>query len=83
MINLDDYSNKSNIEEWYFNHPLGTLDDVDITDEERRHCHLLSLDVLTPEEEMELDALSDKFVQDLNSQVEAIKFWDAHVSVGS
>jgi hypothetical protein len=27
--------------------------------------------------------LSDKFVQDLNSQVEAIKFWDARVGVGS
>ena len=74
MVKLDDHSNKSHMEAWYFNNPLGTLDDVHITAEERRHCHLLSLDVLTPEEEAELDQLSDKFVQDLNDQVEAIKF---------
>lgn len=74
MINLDDYSNKSNMEAWYVNHPLGTIDDVEVTAEERRHHHLLSLDVLTAEEEMELDALSNKFVQDLNDEVKAITF---------
>jgi hypothetical protein len=74
MINLDDYSNKSNMEEWYYNNPLGTIDDAEVTAEERRHCHLLSLDALTAAEQMELDALCNKFVTNLNDQVEAITF---------
>jgi len=74
MINLDDYSNKINIEEWYMNHPLGTIDDVDVTAEEKRMHELMSLDMLTPEECDELDRLQDQFVKDLNDQVEAIKF---------
>jgi membrane protein YdbS with pleckstrin-like domain len=55
-------------------HPLGTLDDVHITAEDRRLHHLMSLQVLTAAEEMELDALSNKFVTDLNDQVNAIAF---------
>jgi hypothetical protein len=34
----------------------------------------MSLQVLTAAEEMELDALSNKFVTDLNDQVNAIAF---------
>lgn len=63
-----------NVEEWYVNNPLGTMDDVNITDEERRHCELLGKDNLTEEEANELEMLSDKFVTDLNREMEVIKF---------
>ena len=78
---MDDFTTKINVEEWYNNNPLGTIDDVEVTDEERRHCELLGKEELTESEAQELEMLSDKFVTDLNREVESIKFWDAHVGV--
>ena len=49
------------------------MDDVNITDEDRRHCELLGKDNLTEEEANELEMLSDKFVTDLNQEVASIK----------
>lgn len=71
---MDDFTTMVNVEEWYNNNPLGTIDDVEVTDEERRHCELLSKEELTEEEALELDQLSDKFVMDLDKEMEAIKF---------
>lgn len=65
---------KINVEEWYVNNPLGTIDDVEVTDEERRHYELLSKNDLTVEEANELELLSDKFVADLDREMEVIKF---------
>lgn len=63
---------KINVEEWYINNPLGTIDDVEVTDEERRHCELLGKDDLTVEEANELELLTDKFVTDLDKEVEVV-----------
>lgn len=71
---MDDFNTQINVEEWYTNNPLGTIDDVEVTDEERRHCELLSKDDLTVEEANELELLSDKFVQDLDKEMEVVKF---------
>lgn len=54
-----------NIDEWYANCPLGTMDDPDVTGDERRMHELMSLDMLTPEECDELDRLTDKLVQEV------------------
>lgn len=70
---MDDFNTKINVEEWYVNNPLGTIDDVEVTDEERRHCELLSKDDLTVEEANELELLTDKFVTDLDKEVEVVK----------
>lgn len=70
---MDDYMTKINVEEWYNNNPLGTIDDVEVTDEERRHCELLSKDDLTVEEANELELLTDKFVADLDKEMEVVK----------
>ena len=74
---MDHYMSKINVEEWYVNNPLGTMHDVEVTDEERRHYELLSKNDLTVEEAQELELLSDKFVADLDREMEVIKFWDA------
>lgn len=66
---MDDFTTKINIEEWYVNNPLGTIDDVEVTDEERRHCELLGKEELTEAEAQELEMLSDKFVADLDDAV--------------
>lgn len=71
---IDDYSSKVNVEEWYNNCPVGTMDDEDVTGDERRMHELMSLDMLTPEECDELDRLQDKFVNELNNQMDQIKF---------
>lgn len=71
---MDDFNTQINVEEWYTNNPLGTIDDVEVTDEERRHCELLSKDDLTVDEAQELELLSDKFVQDLDKEMEVVKF---------
>lgn len=70
---MDDYTSKINVEEWYVNNPLGTIDDVEVTDEERRHCELLGKEELTEAEEQELEMLSDKFVADLDKEMEVVK----------
>lgn len=71
---MDDFNTKINIEEWYVNNPLGTIDDVEVTDEERRHCELMGKEELTEAEVQELDLLTDKFINETNAQVELIKF---------
>lgn len=71
---MDHYTTKVNVEEWYHNHPLGTIDDVEVTDAERRHLELLGKDNLTEAEANELELLSDKFVQDLDKEMEVVKF---------
>lgn len=70
---MDDFTTKINVEEWYMNNPLGTIDDVEVTDEERRHCELLGKEALTEAEAIELEQLSDKFVQDLDKEMEVVK----------
>lgn len=69
---MDDFNTKINIEEWYVNNPLGTIDDVEVTDEERRHCELLGKEELTEAEEQELELLTNKFVTDLDKEVEVV-----------
>ena len=71
---IDDFSSKVNVEEWYSNCPIGTMDDVDVKAEEQRMHELMSLDMLTPEECDELDRLQDMFVNELNNQMDQIKF---------
>jgi hypothetical protein len=71
---MDHFTTKINVEEWYNNNPLGTIDDVEVTDEERRHCELLGKEELTEAEAIELELLSDKFVTHLDREMEVIKF---------
>jgi hypothetical protein len=74
MLAIDDYTNKVNVEEWYTNCPIGAMHDADVTSDERRMHALLSLDALTPDESHELDQLQDAFVNELNNQMDQIKF---------
>jgi len=62
-----------NVDKLYQDTPLGLISDVE-DKEELRHIELMSKEVLTVQEEQELDLLTDKFVTDLNDQVSKIVF---------
>jgi len=62
-----------NVDKLYQDYPLGLISDVE-DKEELRHIELMSKEVLTVQEEQELDLLTDKFVTDLNDQVSKIVF---------
>lgn len=68
-LSMDHYMTKMNVEEWYINHPLGTLHDEGITDAEHRHVELMGKDDLTEAEANELETLTDAFVTHLDQQV--------------
>ena len=70
------HTNKLNVDQLYQDYPLGSISDLNPSDdkEELRHIELMSKEVLTVEEEHELDLLTDSFVNDLNDQVSKIVF---------
>ena len=70
------HTNKLNVDQLYQDIPLGSISDLNPVDdkEELRHIELMSKEVLTVEEEHELDLLTDSFVNDLNDQVSKIIF---------
>ena len=68
------HTNVLNVDQLYQDHPLGSIDDLNLVDdkEELRHIELLSKEVLSEEEAQELDLLTDKFINDLNDRVSKI-----------
>lgn len=70
------HTNVLNLDQLYQDIPLGSISDLNPVDdkEELRHIELMSKEVLTVEEEHELDLLTDGFVNDLNDQVSKIVF---------
>jgi len=70
------HTNVLNVDQLYQDYPLGSIDDLNPSDdkEELRHIELLSKEVLSEEEAQELDLLTDKFINDLNDRVSKIVF---------
>jgi hypothetical protein len=70
------HTNVLNVDQLYADYPLGTMADLDAVHDaqELQHIELMHKEVLGAQEAMELDLLTDQFVNELNNQMNQIKF---------